>query len=150
MYNDVITIFNRKISDTDDYWFPTVLHNVHLNTDRAAILARYGESSQDAAVLNVRYEVNGDAKLIEGKTWHPPKEWDKLENVSQHITFKSGDTFDFFIKGEWLGVNPIDNKEYMDLGGFYNYMNKEYDFVFAVSSVGGPYSVIPHFEIMGR
>ena len=28
--------------------------------------------------------------------------------------------------------------------------DKEYDYVFAVSSVGGPYSVIPHFEIMGR
>jgi hypothetical protein len=29
-------------------------------------------------------------------------------------------------------------------------MNKNYDFVFAISSVGGPYSVIPHFEILGK
>lgn len=150
MYNDTITIFNRKIDDNGDYWFPTVLHNVHLNTDRAAILARYGESTQDTATLNVRYRLVDGVAMIGDKTWLPPKEWEKLDDVSQHITFKSGDTFDFFIKGEWPGVNPISNDEYMDLNGFYNYMNKEYDFVFAVSSVGGPYSVIPHFEIMGR
>lgn len=150
MYNDTITVFNRKIDDNGDYWFPTVLHNVHLNTDRAAMLARYGENTQDSAALNIRYQTSGETKTIEGKTWLPPKEWEKLENVSEHITFKSGDTFDFFIKGEWPGVNPINNDEYLDLNGFYNYMNKEYDFVFAISSVGGPYSVIPHFEILGR
>ena len=150
MYNDTITIFNRKIDDNGDYWFPTVLHNVHLNTDRAAILARYGENTQDSASLNVKYRFEDGVKKIEGKTWVPPKEFDKLDNVSEHITFKSGDTFDFFIKGEWGSVNPVNNDEYADLNGFYNYMNKEYDFVFAISSVGGPYSVIPHFEILGR
>ena len=150
MYNDTITIFNRKIDDNGDYWYPTVLHNVHLNTDRAAILAKYGEGTQDAAAVNIRYHFREDAKMIGDKTWLPPKEWEKQEDVSEYITFKSGDTFDFILAGEWPGIHPIDNTEYMDLNGFYNYMNKEYDFVFAVSSVGGPYSVIPHFEILCR
>lgn len=149
MYNDIVTVFNRKIDDTGDYWYPTVLHNVHVNVDRAAMLAKYGETSADSAALNVRYQLRDGAKIIEEKRWLLPKEWEKQGNPSEYITFKSGDTFDFFIVGEWASVNPINNDEYADLNGFYNYLNKTYDYVFAISSVG-EYSVIPHFEILGR
>ena len=34
--------------------------------------------------------------------------------------------------------------------GFYDYMNKKYDNVFSISNVGGPYRLIPHFEIGGK
>lgn len=146
MYNDTITVFNRK----ENMWYPTVLHNVNLNMDRAAILAKYGESAKDTAALNVRFRTENGERLIGNKTWLPPKEWEKLADPAGHITFRGGDTFDFFVLGKWAGDKPIDNDEYFDRDGFYNYMNKEYDYVFAVSSVGGPYSVIPHFEIMGR
>jgi hypothetical protein len=74
----------------------------------------------------------------------PPKEWDRTEDS---ITFTSGTNFDFFWKGEWTGGIVSDS----DYGpeGFYDYMNRTYDYVFAISSVA-MYSVIPHFEIMGR
>lgn len=29
-------------------------------------------------------------------------------------------------------------------------MNAEKDFVYLISSVGGPYAIIPHFEILGK
>ena len=146
MYNDTVTVFNRK----ENMWYPTVLHNVHLNMDRAAILAKYGENSSDSAVLNVRYRTENGNRIIGETVWLPPKEWEKLEDPSGHITFHSGDTFDFVLMGEWAGPSPVDNRQYIDTNGFYNYCNSEYDYVFAVSSVGGPYSVIPHFEILGR
>ena len=72
MYKDTITLFNYfESKQTDTYlWFPTVLHNVDLNLDKAAILAKTGEKSQDNAILHVRIP-NGS------KPWIPPIEWGK-------------------------------------------------------------------------
>lgn len=145
MYRDTITLFNRKPGGAmGDTWFPTVIRNVNLNIDRAAILAKYGEQSQDNAMLSVRYSMkNGDIHVA-GKPWMSPKEWDQTEDS---ITFASGNQFDFFWKGEWNG-GIVTDADYGD-EGFYGYMNRKHDYVFAVSSVA-LYSVIPHFEIMGK
>ena len=152
MYNDTVTIFNRYESRLGDMWYPTVLHNVHLNMDKAAIIAKYGAESQDNASMNVRYSVKDGVKTVGGKVWLPPKEWDTQTNdvLSDTLTFASGSSFDFFWVGEWVGDSPISDRDYTADAGFYGYMNRTYDYVFAITSVGGPYSVIPHFEIMGR
>ncbi len=152
MYNDTITLFNRYESRLGDVWYPTILHNVNLNMDKAAIMAKYGMESQDNAVLNVRYKQNGANKMVDGKLWLPPKEWDKQTNdmLPLTLTFSSGSAFDFFWLGEWGGSSQINDGDYTADAGFYGYMNRLHDYVFAITSVGGPYSVIPHFEIMGR
>ena len=51
-----------------------------------------------------------------------------------------------------LGEGPVDDADYTDrrYEGFYAFMNAEKDFVYLISSVGGPYKVIPHFEILGK
>lgn len=146
MYQDTITLFNRKPGDRGkpDTWYPTVIRNVNLNIDRAAILAKYGAESQDNAMLSIRYSKKDGEIQIAGKPWMPPKEWDKTEDS---LTFTGGTNFDFFWKGEWTG-GIVSDSDYGD-EGFYNYMNREHDYVFAVSSVA-MYSVIPHFEIMGK
>lgn len=155
MYSDTITLFNRYESRAGDTWYATVLHNVHLNIDKAAILAKYGAESSDAAMLNVKYDLVNGKIMIQGKTWLPPKEWDKQLNddYSHTITFTDGSMFDFFMVGEWADMpddGVIMDEDYDASGGFYNYMNDKYDYVFAISKVGGPYTVIPHFEITGR
>lgn len=146
MYADVITLFNRKSGERGqgDTWFPTVIRNVNLNIDRAAILAKYGAQAQDNAVLHIRYKKPSDKILIAGKPWMPPKAWDQTEKT---ITFSSGNDFDFFWKGEWTG-RVVNDSDYEN-EGFYNYMNRTHDYVFAITSVA-MYSVIPHFEIMGK
>lgn len=145
MYQDTITLFNRKSGGAKgDTWYPTVIKNVNLNIDRAAILAKYGAESQDNAVLHIKYQRDGGNILIAGKPWMPPKEWDKTEDS---LTFTSGNQFDFFWNGEWTG-GIVSDADYAD-EGFYGYMNRSHDYIFAVSSVA-MYSVIPHFEIMGR
>lgn len=142
MYTKTITLFNYYESKISGIylWYPTVLHNVHLVTDKAAIIAKYGEKSQDNAALNVR-EPNGS------KPWLPPKEWAGQVNdmLPDSITFKSGD---FFWLGEWPDSSPINEDAYID--GFYDYMANKYDYVFRITTVGGPYTLIPHFEILGR
>lgn len=152
MYTDTITLFNRKEGEDGDIWFPTVLHNVDLNMDRAAILAKYGAESADSAILHIRYKQTGVNKMVGDKPWVSPKDWEKLPDQKKAITFTPGDRFDFFWLGDWGGEDPIYDASYSGTAtaGFYNHMNKNYDFVFAVSSVGGPYSVIPHFEILGK
>ena len=146
MYKDTITLFNRKPGDRGqgDTWYPTVIKEVNLNADRAAILAKYGADSQDNAYLSIRYKKSADSVLVANKPWMSPKEWDRTVDS---ITFTSGTNFDFFWNGEWKGGIVSDT----DYGpeGFYDYMNRTHDYVFAISSVA-MYSVIPHFEIMGR
>lgn len=149
LYNDTITLFNRYTNRDGDTWYPTVIRGVNLNIDRAAIVAKYGAQSSDSAVLNVGYLLDGGNKIIVGKPWRAPKAWEEQPNdeLGCSLTFKGGSTFDFFYVGEWQGTEPIADAEYS--GGFYTYMNDRYDNVFAITSVG-MYSVIPHFEILGK
>ena len=146
MHNDTITLFNRKPGERGkgSTWYPTVITGCNLNIDRAAILAKYGPESKDNAALHIPYKKDGETVLVAGKPWMPPKAWDKTEDS---ITFASGNDFDFFWMGVWKG-GIVTDSEYGD-EGFYNYMNREHDYVFAISSAA-MYSVIPHFEIMGK
>lgn len=150
MYNDTITLFNRKAGHTGDTWYPTVLKNVHLNMDKSAILAKYGPESKDSANLHIRYTVDDGKKMVGEKYWLPPNQWQALQDPSTAITFADGTKFDFFWLGDWGSETPVSDADYLSSGDFYTYMNKTHDYVFAISSVGGPYSVIPHFEIMGK
>ena len=146
VYRDTITLFNRKSGGRGqgDTWLPTVIENVNLTVDRAAIMAKYGQESQDSAVLHIRYEKDGDQIMVAGKPWSNPKEWDGTEDA---ITFASGNGFDFFWEGRWDG-SIVTDEQYGD-EGFYNYMNRTHDHVFAVTAVA-KYGLIPHFEIMGK
>lgn len=136
-------MFNRKPGgNTGDTFYPTVIKGVNLNIDRAAIMAKYGSEAQDNAVLHIRYQMDGGKIVVSGKPWLPPKTWDKTEKT---ITFNPDG--DFFISEEWDGGIVSDGDYAPD--GFYSHMNRTHDYVFAVSSVAR-YSVIPHFEIMGK
>lgn len=149
MYNDTITLFNRYESRLGDTWYPTVLTNVNLNIDKASIIAKFGAESQDNAILNIRYQINDGDIFVEDKQYLPPKEWDRQINdlLPSTITFTDGQQFDFFYVGDWGSTETVDDEAYLD--GFYNYMNTQYDYVFQITSVA-QYSVIPHFEIMGK
>lgn len=191
MYDKTVTVFNMYESSTAVMWYPHVLHNVDLNTDRGRILQKYGPDSTDNAELHIPTSIlfgedggsffswtlgvtldggtfmfeDGDSAdgndKSEKKTyildsdgnmllWLPPKEWKRQvnEELPKTITFGPDD---FFMLGEWTG-GVVDDADYQDrrYNGFYAYMNDRYDFVYLVSSVGGPYTVIPHFEILGK
>lgn len=150
MYQDTVTLFCRyRDQQKNITWYPSVLRNVNLNMDKAAIIAKYGAESKDNAVLNVRYHLSDGNVMVGEKIWLSPKEWDSQTNdlLSSSLTFTGGQEFDFFYVGEWRDEKPVGDDEY-GIDGFYNYMNRCYDYVFAVTSVA-QYSVIPHFEIMG-
>lgn len=157
MYSDTVAIFNFYESSTAAIWYPHVLSGVHLETDRGQIMKLYGPDSTDNAQLHIPY-VDKDGKRVvvdaSGKElpWLPPKEWRKQVNdlLDDSITFNP--TTDFFMAGAWDGEGPIDDSDYTDrrYEGFYAFMNAEKDFVYLISSVGGPYKVIPHFEILGK
>lgn len=169
MYTDTVTLFNRYQSRLGDTWYPSILRNVQLNMDKAAITAKYGPESSDSAVLNVHFSVKdleegepqceqvswlqGKKAVISNKIWLPPTQWDSQPNDSfaKTLTFTDGTDFDFFMLGEWQGgEDPIADDDYME--GLYNELNKRYTYVFAITSIAGPYppNTIAHFEIMGR
>ena len=153
MYDKMVTIFNFYQSTTGAAtWYPHTLTNVDLNTDRGAIIKKYGADSSDNAQLHIRFSDSNGQKVITDKDgarilWLPPKEWKHQTNdfLDKTITF-SPDT-DFFWEGEWAG-GEVNDDDYR--GGFYQHMNQSKDHVFKITSVGGPYTVIQHFEILGK
>lgn len=153
MYEKTLTIFNYYESPTtgDAYWYPHVLSNVDLNTDRGAIIRRYGIDSSDNSELHVSYyragkgaKIAADSKLL---LYVPPIMWRGQTNdlLSETITFTPG--ADFFWEGVW-DKDMVNDEDYR--GGFYQYMNQRFDNVFKITSVGGPCGLIPHFEILAK
>nr|DAT87372.1 MAG TPA: hypothetical protein [Caudoviricetes sp.] len=156
MYSDFVTIFNSYESPTtgEIFWYPHMLQTCDLITDSGAIRKKYGQESIDSAMLHVRYYEGEEEKVcflsVAGDLlpYRTPKEWKKQTNdlLPNTVTFSEND---FFIRGIWTGGNAIvSDDDYR--GGFYQHVNNLNDNVFKVSSVGGPYTVIPHFEILGK
>ncbi len=148
MYNDTVTLFCRCENESGIQWYPKILHNVNLNIDKSTIVAKYGAESKDNAVLNVRYRNVDGKKIIGDKEYLLPKECRIEGKFDSTLTFSSGQKFDFFYVGTWENEDPVQDDDY-GIDGFYDYMNRKYDLVFAVTSVA-TYSVIPHFEITGK
>ncbi len=164
MYQATVTVFNFYKSPSAALWFPHVLHGVDTVTDKGQMLRQYGPDSTDAAELHITYTEQEGKKIIvnaltgepalntlgEPLPWLPPKEWARQVNdmLDDTITFDSRE--DFFWQGAWEG-GPVNDADYQDRrgGGFREYMTNNYDYVFKITSVGGPYTVIKHFEIRG-
>jgi hypothetical protein len=105
----------------------------------------------DNAQLHIRYTAqNGDITITDkdGKIlpWVPVKEWKRQINNALEDTITFSDE-SFFWEGEWTG-GIVTESDYRN--GFYQYMNENKDNVFKITSVGGPYTLIPHFEILGK
>lgn len=150
MFADTITVFNSYEDGLKNVtWYPTVIHGVNLLIDKAAIVAKYGAESKDNALLNIHYQTVDGQIMVDGKPYFPPKEWERQTNdkLADSITFASGTDFDFFMLGEYPEIKPINDEDFKN--GLFETLKKEYDYVFAITSVG-MYSVIPHFEITGK
>lgn len=151
MYDKTVTVFNKYTDQNDNiYWYPHVLCGVDLIIDKAANVAKTGLDSADTANLHVKYHTVDGTVMVGDKPYLPPKEWENQPNddLSESITFASGD---FFMQGEYTET-PILDSDYANRvdGGFYDYLNKRHDYVFLITTVGGPYTLIPHFEIGGK
>lgn len=151
MYDKTVTVFNKYTDQTGNmHWYPHVLHGVDLIIDKAANIAKTGLDSADTSNLHVKYSLKDGKKMIGDKPYLSPKEWEKQPNdeLTGSITFAPGD---FFIEGEYP-EEPVLDSDYANRvdGGFYDYLNKRRDYVFLITTVGGPYTLIPHFEIGGK
>ena len=153
MYDKTVTVFNFYSSKTAglSYWYPHILSCVDLITDHGAMLKKYGPDSTDNAALHIAYTPDGDKVTVQRSDgaavpWLPQKAWAAQVNddLPGSITFGPED---FFWQGEWTGGMVVDD-DYRN--GFYQYMNSNRDNVYKITSVGGPYTVIPHFEILGK
>ena len=136
MYQDTVTIFNRKRLVGRDVWYPTVLRWVHLIVDRA-----------DNAVLHVEYDERDGEIAFSGKKYLTPKMWQQAGDPAGAVTFTPGTGFDFFMEGDWPSEAPIEDNDYE--GGLYHYLNRTRDHVFAVTAAA-KYRIIPHFEVTGK
>ena len=148
MFSDTITVFNLHRDKLGDTWYPTVISNVDLIVDRGANIEKTGLDSADSAKLHVRYQNISGKMMIEGKEYLTEKAWNVQDSSdrSNTITFSEGK--DFFVRGEYL-ENPLPDDGYGE-EGFYTHMKNTYDDCYMINTVGGPYTLIPHFEIGGK
>lgn len=148
MYSETVTIFNKLQVGQVITWYPTVLRNVDLNVDKGANVTKIGLESADTAKLHIKYSMVDGAIAIKGKTYKRPKEW-TAQGTGVHantITFASGD---LFMRGEYPET-PVNDVDPMFKPTFESYINKTRDDVYKISNAGGPYKLIPHFEIGGK
>ena len=100
LHRDTVTLFNLyEKSRLDPMWYATVLHNVRIEMDKSAIIAKYGADTSDNAVLHIPYTLRdlkdgepqakqipwlkGKALVIEDKIWLPANEWDDQMMICQ-------------------------------------------------------------------
>ncbi len=147
MYDDTVTVFNRKITETGPIWYPTVIEGVQFSWDAAPAPASYGWKRDDRAAVLVPYVPMEGAPLVAGKFYLPPKMWQRAAQPELYVTFAGGEDHDFFILGEWIDPEPAEDSRWP--GGFYGHLCRTRDGVFAVTGVH-KYGALPHFEITGR
>lgn len=148
MYRDTVTLFNLH----DGVWRASVLRGVDLNADRAALIAKYGADCKDRARLHIRFQpaADGTAVVASGEDSYTVKTPREYAGEERTITFRpayTGEVLDFFLDGEWDGETDIADADYE--AGFYDHMNGTRDGVYTITEAAR-YSVIPHFEIIGR
>lgn len=148
MYKDTVTLFNRS----GDTWRAAVLPRVDLNADRAALIAKYGADSKDKASLHVRYWPTSIGLSVLDDTedvclFKEPKEYAGADHTLTFRPASTGEILDFFMDGAWDGERVIRDADYDT--GFFDHMSATRDGVYTITSVAR-YSVISHFEILGR
>ena len=147
MYEDVVTVFNRKRTESGVIWYPTVIEGVQLSRGRTGALAGYGWKQAGQTAVLVPYVPGEGTCTVAGKIYLPPKMWQRVEEPELYITFTDGEDFDFFIPTAMPETEPVPDSTWPE--GFYEHMCRERDGVFAVGGVHR-YRALPHFEITGR
>lgn len=152
MFDKTITLFCHNHSDLGDTWFPYLIRGVQINTDKGYLLKSYGADFSDSISIHIPYRKNeaGDM-VVDDYLYLSPKAWDAAYNDAKAhlLTFKGGQNFDFIYIGDFNDVGAMEmirDDDYRN--GFYDYFKRNFDDVYAVSSVSGPFSVIPHFELL--
>lgn len=148
MYSDTVTIFNRFQQGQVITWYPTVLRNVDLNVDKGANVTKTGLESADTAKLHIRYNLVDGIITIQGKAYKRPKEWAAQATGSHADTITFGSK-DFMMRGEYPET-PLNDTDPAYKPDVYSFINKTRDDVYMITTVGGPYKLIPHFEIGGK
>ena len=145
MYNDTITLFN--FHDTTKEWYPTVISRVDVGSPLSSKPTTQGIINEDTVSIIIKTnrckQVNSRCGMR--KDYIGPKEFARCDKPYEHFTFN--DTKDFIYCGKWDGAGVIADESYES--GFYNYMNKNYDGVYKITS-SVFYGLLPHFEIGGR
>ena len=116
-------------------------------------MRQYGADFSDGASIHIGYTMDGANKDIAGKIYLQPKEWLALSDSAKAgaLTLKGGNTFDFMWLGDYSEIDStlavITDDNYPK--GFFDYMKKSKDNVYAVSNVS-EYTLIKHIEVACR
>ena len=143
MFDTTITIFNQQ----NGVWYPHVIPHAQVSRDRGYLKRTYGAENSDSIAVFVHYNVRDNVMYIDDTfPYASPMEYDEALDPSECITFRGGAKFDIIFEGEYSTVE--NDASYPK--GFFEYMKRTHDKVYATSNVAGAFMNIPHFEITGR
>lgn len=132
--NKTVTLFNRFYDGTKECWYPTLLSGVDLVVTKGINVSQGNKADADTAKLYV-----DDAVLQ--KRYLAPLVYARQEHPEEYMTFTEGK--DFFVEGDATSQDT-------DKANFFEYMRKQYDNIFKVTSVARYEDVLPHFEVGGK
>ena len=149
LFRDTITVFCRSVENGAIFWYPRVIKNTHAVISSGASSTTRGASNTDNGMVHIMYSGGRDGACIGKYLYVLPKAWAALtpDKKEKSITFTTGEDFGFWMKGSFTEQGPISDESFRD--GFYNYMNKKYDDVFAIAQCTQSY-IIPHFELVAK
>lgn len=138
--NKTVTIFNRVFDpDTEvERYYPTLLGGVDLVETQGANISKSGMESADAAKLYIDATVLYDGEI----TYIPPDQWKALPEEERQQHFTVTPTEDFFLFGDYIGVELPEE-------GAYQWMRDTYSGVYKVTTVDKYEDILPHYEIGG-
>lgn len=158
MYRDTVTLYNKYQVEGKDYWQPTILKDVDVNVTNALTESgagrgyrstSFGTVAEDTAKLHIKLKGEKSNITVQEHGFKFPKDWKSSSSVAGCITFQPD--CDFFWIGEETDLSPKEDESFMSgtIGGFYDYMNKNHDNVYVITNYS-VFSVIPHFEVIGK
>lgn len=145
MFDKTITLFCNEGNGT---YRPHVFERISVNLDKGYLLRTYGADYSDGASVHIPLEIRNGAYYNGTKRYMDKKGYESLTAAAKASAFvcRGGNLFDFVWVGDYRAIDsrlaPI-----QDGNGFFQAFKKANDNVFAIQSVSGPYSVIPHIEI---
>lgn len=149
MWRDTIVVFCKRVSNSGDMWFPYYIKGVDVNTDASWLMRNYGEEMAANINLHIPCAIKDDVISIANYTYLKPKEWATkgTDEKADYITFDGGLDNCIVLHGDYDFPEPIMDDDYRQ--GFFQYLKNNYDGVYQIISAR-MYSMIPHFELVGR
>ena len=150
MYNKTITVFVHN----GDYWLPRIIKGTEIVTSRGYLGRSYGYDLNASAEIHINYNFVDGKRMISGKELVEPIAFESASTAEKAslLTLRGGKDFDFVWYGDYLQIDStlasISDLTFPE--GFFEHWRNTHDNTWTIVNVSGPYTLLPHVELVCR